>query len=248
MRIFGPDLAQLDRLALRAREIMTEVDGLADERAERAEGLPQLRITLDRQALSRVGLTPGDVMRAVRIGLVGETVSELWRGQRRMDLVLRLPDDRRADAEAIRALLVDGHDGTRVPLGQLARIEQVFAPAAIRREAGSRRIAIEASVEGRDLGSAADALRERLARDLPLPAGYFVDVGGRVETQARATRSLLLSIGAALLLVFCLLYIALGSALDALVILATLAGGVRRRACSRSTSRARPGTSLRSSA
>ena len=87
VRIFGPDLAQLDRLALRAREIMTEVDGLADERAERAEGLPQLRITLDRQALSRVGLTPGNVMRAVRIGLVGETVSELWRGQRRMDLV-----------------------------------------------------------------------------------------------------------------------------------------------------------------
>jgi len=93
---------------------------------------------------------------------------------------------------------------------------------SIRREAGSRRIAVEASVSGRDLGSTAAEVRERLAADLKLPTGYFLDVGGRVESQERATRSLVLAIAVALLAVFVLLYLALGSLAEALVILATL--------------------------
>jgi cobalt-zinc-cadmium resistance protein CzcA len=149
-------------------------------------------------------------------------VSEVWRGQRRFDLVVRLRDDRRSDANAIRGLLIDGHDGTRIPLGQVARIEQTFGPAAIRREAGSRRVAVEASVSGRDLGSVASELRATLARDLVLPTGYFLDVGGRVESQARAERALWAAIGAAVFAVFLLLYLALGSVADTLVILATL--------------------------
>lgn len=196
--------------------------GIRDLRVEQATGLPQLRISVDRPALARVGLTPGDVIRAVRIGMVGEVMSEVWRGQRRFDLVVRLQDDRRDDADALRGILLDGHDGTRVPLGQVARIEQVFGPSAIRREAASRRIAVEASVSGRDLGSTATELRDRLRRELHLPTGYFVDVGGRVESQARATRSLVLAIAIAVVAVFLLLYLALGSALDTLVILVTL--------------------------
>jgi cobalt-zinc-cadmium resistance protein CzcA len=222
VRIFGPDLDELARLGERVRQIAAGVRGLADLRVEQATGLPQLRIVVDRPALARVGLTPGDVIRAVRIGMVGEDVGEVWQGQRRFDLVVRLQDDHRSDPAAIRSILIDGHDGTRVPLGQVARLEQVFAPGAIRREAGSRRLAVEASVEGRDLASTAAELRAALARDLSLPTGYFVDVGGRVEQQARATRTLVVAIVVAVVAVLLLLVLALGSLLETLVILATL--------------------------
>ena len=222
VRIFGPDLDALTRLGDQAKAIMARVDGIADLRAERLTGLPQLRIDVDRAATARVGLTPGDVIDAVRIGMVGEEASTVWIGQRNYDLVVRLQDDARDNVDAIGALLIDGHDGSRIPLNQLATITKTFGPGAIRREAGSRRIAVEASVEGRDLGGAARDVRARLDRELKLPAGYFLNVGGRVESQERATRSLLIAISVAVFAVFILLYLALGSTAEALVILATL--------------------------
>ena len=222
VRIFGPDLDELARLAEQAEALVRGVDGIADLRAEQLTGLPQLQIAVNREAAARVGLAPGDVIRAIRIGLVGEEQSEIWLGQRRFDLVVRLREDRRATFDAIRTLFIDGHDGTRIPLGQLADITQTFGPAAIRREAGSRRIAVEASVSGRDLGSTAAEVREILATQLKLPSGYFFDLGGRVESQARASQALTLFIGAALFGVFVLLLIALGSAVEAVMILGTV--------------------------
>jgi heavy metal efflux system protein len=219
IRIFGPDLDMLSKLGDRAQRILTGIPGLTDLRAEALTGMPQVRIGIDREAAARVGLSPGDVIRAIRVGLVGEAGPEVWVGQRRFDLVVRLQDERRADLNAIRTLLVDGHDGTRIPLGQLATIEQTFGPGTIRREAGSRRIAVEASVSGRDLGSAAAEARQRLDRELQLPAGYFYDVAGRVESQERAARSLRMAMALALFTVFVLLYVALDSIVDALLIL-----------------------------
>jgi heavy metal efflux system protein len=222
VRIFGPDLDELSRLAEQAEQLIRGIDGIADLRTEQLTGLPQLQIAVNREAAARVGLAPGDVIRAVRIGLVGEEDSQVWLGQRRFDLVVRLRDDRRDTFDAIRSLLIDGHDGTRIPLGQLADITQTFGPAAIRREAGTRRIAVEASVSGRDLGSSATEVRQRLSEGLRLPAGYFFDLAGRVESQARASRALSLAIGAALFGVFILLLVALGSAVEAAMILATV--------------------------
>lgn len=222
VRVFGPDPDQLSKLAEGAESIMRKIDGVADVRAERLTGLPQLRVQIDRAAVARVGLTPGDVIEAIEIGLAGKVISEVWVGQRRFDLVVRLAEDHRRDAASLSALLIDGHDGTRIPLGKLAKIEQSFGLGTIKREAGTRRIAVEASVAGRDLGSTAREVRETLAKQLKLPSGYFVDVGGKVETQARAQRSLYLAVAIALLAVFLLLYIALGSVAETLVILATL--------------------------
>jgi cobalt-zinc-cadmium resistance protein CzcA len=222
VRIFGPDLDELAGLAEQAEALVRGVGGIADLRTEQLTGLPQLQIAVNREAAARVGLAPGDVIRAVRIGLVGEEQSEIWLGQRRFDLVVRLREDHRATFDAIRTLFIDGHDGTRIPLGQLADITQTFGPAAIRREAGSRRIAVEASVSGRDLGSTAEEVRNVLASQLKLPSGYFFDLGGRVESQARASEALTLAIGAALFGVFVLLLIALGSAVEAIMILGTV--------------------------
>ncbi|HEX5719198.1 MAG TPA: efflux RND transporter permease subunit [Thermoanaerobaculia bacterium] len=222
VRIYGPDLDRLARLAGEARELMEDIEGIADLRAETLTGLPQVRITVDREAVARVGLAPADVIDALRIGLAGEEVSQVWVGQRRYDLVVRLADDRRGDLSALSSLLIDGRNGTRIPLGQLARVERTFGPASLQREAGSRRIAVEASVAGRDLGSTAAEVRERLSEGLELPTGYFSDIGGRVENQARALRSLGLAIAVALLAVLVLLYLALGSFAETLVILATL--------------------------
>jgi cobalt-zinc-cadmium resistance protein CzcA len=222
VRIFGPDLDRLTELGERARAVMAGVEGLDDLRVEKLTGLPQIRVEMDRQALARVGLTPGDVVDAARIGLAGEEISEVWVGQRRFDLVVRLQDHRRDDVAAIQSLLISEHTGARVPLGQVARIEETFGPGVIRREAGSRRIAVEAGVTGRALSSAAREVTEKLHQELDLPAGYFVDVGGRVESQARAVRSLGVAVGLAVLAVFVLLYMALGRVSETLVILATL--------------------------
>ncbi len=222
VRIFGPDLDVLQKLASGAQEIIEKVPGIEDLRAETLTGLPQLRIAVDRRAAARAGLAPGDVIRAVRVGLVGEEMSEMWIGQRRYDLVVRLQDDRRTDLGAIRRLVVNSHDGQPVPLSSLATIDEVFGPGAIRREAGTRRIAVEASVRGRDLGGTAADVRRALDSGLTLPAGYFVNIGGRVESQQRAARSLSVAIGIALFIVMVLLYVALGSFSETFLILATV--------------------------
>jgi cobalt-zinc-cadmium resistance protein CzcA len=221
-RIFGPDLAELDRLGRRARELTMQVPGLTDVRADELGGAPQLRIRVDRAAAARLGLTPGDVVRAVRVGLVGEVVSQVWVGQRRFDLVVRLNDGGRRDLPALRRLPIDTPGGTVIPLERVAQLEQVVGPGTIRREAGTRRVAVEASVSGRDLGGAVADLRERLTKGLELPSGYFFDIGGRIDNQARAARSLMISVAVAILAVVVLLYLALGSVLETLLILVTL--------------------------
>jgi cobalt-zinc-cadmium resistance protein CzcA len=221
VRVFGPELDELAGLGGQVQVLMTDIEGIEDLRVEAVIGLPQLRVTIDRHAIARTGLTPGDVVRTLRIGLVGDEVSEVWVGQKRYDLVVRLADTARNSVAAIRNLRLEAHDGTRVPIDQVARVEEVLAPGTIRREGGNRRVAVEASVTGRDLGSAAAEVRERVA-GLALPAGYFIEVGGRVQQQERASRSLTVAIVAALIAVFALLYLALGSFAETGVILATI--------------------------
>ena len=222
VRVFGPDLATLSKVASEAQEVMEKIDGLTDLRAEPLSGIPQIRIVVDRKTAAQVGLAPGDIIDTMRTSLVGDDVSEVWLGQRRFDLVIRMDDARRRDINSIGNLLIDTHSAVRIPLSKVATIEQGEGPAAIRREGGSRRLAVEASVSGRDLGRAAREVRERLASDLTVPSGYFIDVGGRVESQERAAQSLMVAVGVAVFAVFVLLYVALGSFRETALILFTL--------------------------
>ncbi|MGH7551786.1 MAG: efflux RND transporter permease subunit, partial [Longimicrobiales bacterium] len=128
VRVFGPDLDELARLGGQVQALMADVEGIEDLRVEAVAGLPQLRVSIDRHAVARAGLTPGDVVRALRIGLVGEEASEVWVGQRRYDLVVKLADVARNSASAIRGLRLESHDGTRIPIDQVARVEEVLAP------------------------------------------------------------------------------------------------------------------------
>jgi cobalt-zinc-cadmium resistance protein CzcA len=222
LRVFGADLDTLRDLAEVMRSHIASVPGVGDIRVDPVTGLPQLRILVDRQAAARLGLTPGEIVRHVRVGMAGETVGEILVGQRRFDLVVRLRDEPRNTPETIGRMLIDVPGGTKVQLNRVATVDQTFGPSSIRREAGSRRLAVEVTVSGRDLGSTAQAIRAKLEQELRLPSGYFWDMSGRVENQARASTALVTGVGAALVVVFLLLYIALGSVVDVVVILATL--------------------------
>ena len=168
---------------------MSGVRGVSDLRAEQLTGLPQLRIAVDRAARRAWALARRrDSRGAHRPGRREE--SQIWVGQRRFDLVVRLPDEQRNDVNAISlAASSTAMRGRASRSDQLASIEQTFGPGAIRREAGSRRIAVEASAyRTRSWRRRARHPTNACSEDLQLPQGYFFNVGGRVESQARASR------------------------------------------------------------
>jgi cobalt-zinc-cadmium resistance protein CzcA len=221
VRVFGPDLDVLADLGGNAAAVIAAVDGVTDVRPERADALPQVDVHVLRDACARRGVTPGAVVDAVRTGLVGAERGELQRGDRRIDVVVVLGDTFRNDLAALRALAIDTPSGP-VRLDELARVEQQSAPAVVRRESGSRRVAVDASVVGRDLQSTVLDVRHALAAHLRLPTGYFVDVGGKIESQERAQRALAFAGVVAATLVIALLSLALSRARDVLVLLVSV--------------------------
>lgn len=222
VRIFGTDLDRLEELSGEVEGILRGVPGLADVRADSAGAVSELRVSIDREACARLGVEVSDVARAVSVLLVGETVSEAWVGMRRYDVVVRLAPEARRDLPSLRRLRIDTEHGKTVPLEEVARIEEAAGPSSIRRESASRRVAVDASVQGTDLASAATAIRSALEKELRLPAGYFWALGGKIESQGRAQEALLLAVLLAAVAVFVLLYLALESLLETLVVLGTL--------------------------
>lgn len=222
VRIFGNDLEVLRDLAQRAEAIARGTPGLADVRPEPGGIASQLHVRIDRESAARYGVRAGDVADLVRASLAGEKVGNVWRGQRRYDLVVRLAEKARATPAAIGTLSVDTPGGGHVLLREVATVTHGSGLSNLRRERLSRRLGIEARVEGRDLGGAAAELEQRLRSGLKLPPGTFLEVGGRVEAKERAERSLLTSIAVSLALVTLLLYLALGRFSEVLVIVLTL--------------------------
>jgi cobalt-zinc-cadmium resistance protein CzcA len=222
IRVFGPDLDELARITRQVAGIASQVQGVTDLRVEEASGVPQLQVRIDRVAAARLGLTAGEIAEGVRVALSGEVVSEFWQGQRNYGIQVRQAEPFRTNLAQIAALPLMSASGDLVPLAQVASIEQRRGPSIIRRENVVRRVAVEASVEGRDLGSTVRELQQRIAADLRLPANYYIDFGGQFEQQERAFQALELAIALAVGLVFVLLLVALGSAAEVLVVLLTL--------------------------
>jgi len=223
VKIFGPDLAVLKDFADRSAAVLQGISGAADVKVEQIAGMAQLDAIIDRQALARHGIKVGDVNAVIESAVAGKRATTLIEEQRRFAVVVRFPESARGDIPALERLLVPAPGGERVPLGQLADLRTVEAPAQVSRENGMRRVVAEANVRGRDLGGFVGEAQERLAPLLAeLPTGYFVEYGGQFENQERAMRQLAIVVPVALLLIVVFLYVALGSLGYALLVLLNL--------------------------
>ena len=217
VKLFGPDLEVLKEKAAEIQRVVEQVPGAADVTTEQVTGLPVLRVEVDRAALARHGVSAEQVIDTVR-ATGGLQVGEVLEPDRRFPLAIRLPEKYRDDPSALDRILIPTASGQRLPLTQLARLEEVEGPSTINREWGLRRIIVQANIRGRDLSSFVDEARDRISREVELPPGYSVDFGGQYENLIRAERRLYLVVPLALGLILSLLYLSFGSVRDALMI------------------------------
>ncbi|MGA8892306.1 MAG: CusA/CzcA family heavy metal efflux RND transporter [Anaeromyxobacteraceae bacterium] len=223
VKVFGPDLEVLKGFADRVGAALHGVKGARDVKVEQVSGMDQIDLVIDREAAARHGIGVGEVNDTVETAVAGRTATTLIEGQRRFAVTVRFPESARKDASDVERLLVRAPGGERVPIGQLAAATHVEAPAQVSRENGMRRVVVEANVSGRDLGGFVHDASERIAPIVrELPPGYFVELGGQFENQQRAMRQLAVVVPVALLLVLVLLYLALGSLGDSLLVLVNL--------------------------
>ena len=222
VKLFGPDLYELRRLAERIRASIEDVPGVVDLSVEQQADVPQLRIYADRQAMAQYGVTPGRLAEAVDVAFAGEAVSEVREGQETYDLVVRFDEASRGSAERIRAALVDTPLGPKVPLAQLAEVRQERGPNTISREDVQRKIVVSANVSGRDVGSVVEDIQEGIAQAVALPEGYFVEYGGQFESAREATRTITLLSLLSVVLIFLVLYKEFASSRAAFLVMVNL--------------------------
>ncbi|MGX7741796.1 efflux RND transporter permease subunit [Rhodopseudomonas parapalustris] len=249
VKIFGDDLDVLTQLAGQVQAVLQTIKGAADVKTEQVAGLPVLTVKLDRQALARFGISVAEVQNLVEIAVGGKSAGLVFEGDRRFDLVVRLPDRIRTDIEAIKALPIPlppiegqvkatpaafGSSPLQqmryAPLSELAEIVVAPGPNQISREDGKRRIVVSANVRGRDLGSFVAEAQQLIGDQVKPPAGYWIGWGGQFEQLVSATQRLTIVVPIALLLIVLLLFISLGSVADALLVFSgvplALTGGI----------------------
>lgn len=221
VKIFGDDLETLRDTAERVRNALAAIPGAADVSAEQITGQPSLEVRIDQDAIARYGVSAQHVLEMVE-GVGGSKVGEIFEGQRRFDLVVRLAENARNDVESIGRLQLQTAAGERIPLQRVAEIRQTEGPSTISREWQRRRVIVQCNVRGRDLaGFVADA-QAAIAREVPMPPGYFARFGGQFEHLERASRRLMIVVPLALLLIFALLYVTYRRFTDVLRIFLTL--------------------------
>ena len=245
IKVFGDDLDTLVEVAEQVEAAARQVEGAVDVNTEQATGLPLLTIVPDRAALARFGLNPGIVQQTVATAVGGQVASQLFEGDRRFDIVVRLPEQMRVDPIALQDLpipLPDVANADRssleprwatartVPLREVAKIESLLGPNQINRENGKRRVVVTANVRDRDLGSFVEELQQRIGQQVELPEGYWIDYGGTFEQLISASQRLAVVVPVTLVLIFGLLFMAFGSARDAVIVFSgvplALSGGV----------------------
>ncbi len=230
VKVFGEDFRTLNDIAQQILRTVSSVRGAADPQMELTSGVAELSIRVDRAALARYGLNVTDVEEAVASGGSGEVVSEVVQGPRRYTVALRLPERYRTDPDAMRRIVLRAPAGEQVTLDQVAHIELKRGPEVINREDGQRRIVVMSNVRGRDLGSFVAEVRSKIATQIALPPGYFLEYGGQFENQQRATNRLMLVVPVAIALIFVLLYFTFSSGWLALLVVGNvpfaLVGGV----------------------
>ena len=247
VKIFGDDLDTLLRLGNRVAESLGKVKGASDVKVEQVSSLPMLTVSLNRPALARYGLSAGDVQDVVETAIGGKQAGQLFEGDRRFDIVLRLPERLRQDIDSIRAIPIPlpareqpakgfqpatYGEGQRhyVPLSEVAHIDLTQGPNQISRENGKRRIVVSANVRERDLGGFVAEARARVEQEVKLPSGYWAAWGGQFEQLVSASNRLAVVVPIALGLIVALLFMNFGSLKDALLVFSgvplALTGGI----------------------
>jgi len=239
VKVYGDDLDQLLASAQAIATTIQTVEGAADVKVEQVTGLPVLSILPDRAALDRYGLNIADVQEVVQVALGGKEAGQVFEGDRRFDLVVRLPEHLRTDMDTLERLPIplekaemEGVDARPdyVPLKEVARLEIAYGPNQISREQGKRRVVVTSNVRGRDLGSFVEDVQQTVRDKVDLPAGYWTEYGGTFEQLISARARLMIVVPVALLLIVGLLFMAFGSGRAALLIFSgvplALTGGI----------------------
>jgi len=230
IKVFGDDLDQLLLTATDILNAVRQVEGAADARLEQVTGLPTLSVIPNRTALGRYGLNVVELQDWVSAAIGGESAGILYEGDRRFELVVRLPETIRRDVEKLAFLPVPLANGDYVPLNEVATLDISPAPAQISRENGKRRVVVTANVRGRDLGSFVSEVKDKVRSDVQLPAGYWLSYGGTFEQLESASKRLSIVVPITLLIILGILVMAFASLKDALIIFSgvplALTGGV----------------------
>lgn len=210
VKLFGTDLQVLRSKAEEIRNAINTVEGAADVSIERQVLIPQIRFNIDRARAAQYGLQPGEAAQTLETALNGRTVSQAIEGARRYDVVVRFDDASRNSIDALRNVTIDTPQGAQIPISAVATIENLPGPNQILRENAQRRIVIGANTAGRDLGSVAQEIQAKIAAQVSLPEGYFIEYGGQFEATREATRTLTVLSIFSVVAIFFLLIKALG--------------------------------------
>jgi len=223
VKVFGLDLEILRENANRMAAAIGAVEGAEDVKVEQIAGFAQVEVVVDRKAIARHKINVSDINEIIETAVGGKVATTVVDGQMRFAVLVRFPEEKRGDIPSIERILVPSPEGPRVPLGQLAEIREVEAPAQISRENGMRRVVVECNVRGRDMGSFVAEVREAIGPVVEgLPSGYFMDFGGQFENQQRAMQRLAIVVPVSILLIFLMLFSAFDSARSALLVLLNL--------------------------
>ncbi|SEM49707.1 cobalt-zinc-cadmium resistance protein CzcA [Luteibacter sp. UNCMF331Sha3.1] len=222
LKLYGDDLAELDRVSAKLKNVLATVPGVADLSLEANVGKPQIRIAVDRAALARYGLNAEDVLTVVRNGVGGEPVGTLIAGVKRFDIAVRLDDASKRSIQAVERIPLRTASGALVRLDQVATIDTVEGYSFIRREQLQRYAVIQMDVRGRDVDGFVKDADSAIAAAVTLPPGYYTAWGGAFENQQRALTRLAIIVPVTIFVIFMLLYTAFGSLRHAALILANV--------------------------
>ncbi|MEE8094007.1 MAG: efflux RND transporter permease subunit, partial [Gammaproteobacteria bacterium] len=230
VKVFGDDFDELIRLGDEIEQAINAVPGAADVAVEQATGLPVMTVEPKREVLARFGVTIAELQDLVATALGGVVAGQLYEGDRRIDIVVRLPEKLRSDPDRLASLPVPLSDGGYVPLREVADLQLTTGYNQIPRENGKRRVVVTSNVRGRDLGSFVRDVQSAVQDRVEIPAGYWIEYGGTFEHLQSATNRLAVVVPMTLLIIVVLLVVALGSIRDAAVIFSgvplALTGGV----------------------
>ncbi|MEO6212338.1 MAG: CusA/CzcA family heavy metal efflux RND transporter [Vicinamibacterales bacterium] len=232
VKVFGDDVAVLADVGDRLETVLASVPGAADTKVEQTTGLPMLTILLKRAEMSRLGLNVSDVHTVIEIAIGGKTAGQVFEGDRRFDILVRLPEALRTDIEQMKRVPVRLPQDARgfVPLGAVADFELAPGPNQVSRENGKRRVVVTTNVRGRDIGSFVEEAERRIREGVTIPPGYWTAWGGQFEQLISARERLQIVVPVALLLIFGLLFVTFGNVRDSLLVFTgvplALTGGV----------------------